>query len=300
VHLPDTDGIIYGRDIPNFWDTINRIGVTLNLTMDEIAEMMEVTPYRLQTMQKFNKEPNVSSAMAFSKRINVSFEALVLDRFNYKLMAQQYFGNNSSLPERYSEFALSKRLTVIPHLDYIENYFGWAARALVLRRFQMTEAMFVDPQAPINMRFSLDLIDYLLNYYRNPQILEHMGWNSARNTRTSALAGELRGADTPEEIYERMTDGAIARFVERNFFWKLLSVSDGECMIEGSPSDESTQMPDYKTLFTRGACMIRSGFISYLPNYANFRSARVKKVSCVAEGSQSCRFQVTWPEAAEA
>lgn len=292
MRLPNSDRLGGEGYLPDFWDTVNRIAVTLNLSIEDLAEMMEITPYRLKLLQRYGKEPNVSSAMALSKRVNISFDSLVLNQFDYKLMAQQYFGNQSELPERYLEHSLSRRRTIIPHLNYIEQYFGWAQRALILRRFQLTEGMFADPDATMNMRFAIDLTRYLLDYHRNPAILEHMGWYSARHNRSVALGSELEGANTTGEVYERAFANITPRHIERNYDWRMTAMHDDTCIIEGRPSQEMLSIPDARSLQQPGLCLIRSGFLSYMPNYANLGSVRVRKLSCVSQGDSACQFEV--------
>lgn len=292
MRLSDSDRILDQNDLPHFWNTINRIALTLNLNLEQIAEMMELTPYRLRLLQRYEKEPTVASAMALSKRINVGFESLVLDRIDYKLMAQQYFGDQASLPEKYSTNALSRRRTVIPFLDYIEQYFGWAQRALILRKFQMTEGMFADPNAPISVRFAADLTRYLLDYYRNPAMLEHMGWHSARSARQTPFADELSNSETASEVYERAFIEVVPKYFEKNYHWRLIQLDTEGCVVEGVPSAEIKSDPDAAELLIPGVCMLRTGFLSSLPNHAQLASMRVKKTACVAHGDSACRYHI--------
>lgn len=296
MHLPDSDRLNGVKEIPNFWDTVNRVALTLNLTLDQIAEMMEITPYRLRVLQKFHRDPPVSSAMALSKRINVGFDALVLNDFDYKLMAQQYFGDTSGLPAKYEDNALARRRTVIPFFDYIERYFGWAQRALILRKFQMTEGMFINPDAPINVRFAVDLTKYLMDYYRNPGILEHMGWYSARSSRHAPFGVELGKSESATEVYDRAFNEVVPRYFEKNFVWKLIQLDTGSCVVEGKPSEELVATPGSENLIAPGVCRVRAGFLSSLPTYAHLPSMKVKKTACAAKGDDACRYHIDFAD----
>jgi hypothetical protein len=294
MHIQDANRLNAQQSggLPSFWQTLDRIAITLNLSLETLAEYMELTPKDLIELRRAAKEPSVISAMALSKRINIGFESLVLNTFDYKAMAQQYNGKVSFLPVRYAAPELSRRRTIIPLLDYVECYSGWQTRALLLRRFQLTEAMFVDPDATMNIRLGVDLCNYLYEHYQSTDLLEGMGRYSAVSNLDSPLGTFLTEAETLGDVLELITSSGVGKFIEKNYLWRVLSVNSSACVLEGRPSDEMRAMNAHVEILNPVACMIRSGFISALPQFVSLSPAAVTKTACVAAGDPVCKFHV--------
>ena len=296
MRLSGPTSLTGNQNPPDFWSTLHRISVMLDISYNKIAEMMEMSPARYAALRRTRKDPPVSSAMALGKRLNIGFDALVMNNFDYKVMARQYAGNLIDMPERYVENALSRKRTVITFLDFIEENFGIAQRGLILRKFQMTEAMLADPQELINVRFAVDLTNYLMDYYQNPYLLKHMGQYSAQRNTSHEAIQEFRDVLSAEEIFERAFQGFVPKYLERNFSWRILQMDEKSCIVEGVPTEEFLATPNAGELLTTNVCAIRTGILSYMPNYAKLGSARVEHTECVAQGAHSCKFHIHYDQ----
>jgi transcriptional regulator with XRE-family HTH domain len=279
-------------DLPHFWTTIDQLRTELRLPHARIADLLGLTPSEYWLLRRRNKEPSVSSSMELSKRLNIGFESLILNQFDLQAVVRHFHGDLSHLPEKYAVGALSKRRTIIHLLNYIESYFGRASRAMILQEFQVTEAIFNDPDAPINLRFAVDLGSYILGYQKNPQTLIEMGKHSVFTTRHSPISTLLQEERTPLRVMEKMVTDITPRLIEANYQWEIISAEPTCLTLAGRPSQDlrSYLEPHYINSFV--ACMFRQGVMSAVPAYVGFPLANVKKTACVSQGDPQCRFEV--------
>jgi hypothetical protein len=199
------------------------------------------------------------------------------------------------LPEKYQVSAFSRRRTVINLLDYIELTFGIEKRALILRKFQMNESHFLDPEKKINLRFAVDLGEAIFQTQREESTLVEMGMYSAITNRASRLGTILARSRSVKDLFEMMFVDLLPQFVEENFSWRLLSFDDYGCEVEGRPNSVLRENIPEGYIRSKTGCMIRKGFIISLPFYIGLPAAGVRKLSCICQGDPSCRYRVRFP-----
>lgn len=286
------DPALKRRGPRSVWPTLNQIQKRLGLSDSRMAELLLLSDKTFLSMRGRNKDISVRAAFHLSDVLNVSFESLVDGDIDYVTMAQQFWGNEQYIPEKYLKGANSKRRTAINLLNYIEDHLGWEQRWRILQRFQMSEAMFKEPDEPINLRFSLDICDWLLKYHRTPEVLFRMGQYSLRTNKDSVMGKELRKARNLREVYELMFSGVAEKYVEKNFIWKVESFLSSECLISGAPTPEAMELIGKGYVCAPSGMWIREGFISAIPGYIGYDSASVERLSCVSNGDPQVKFRV--------
>lgn len=280
------------KKIPSLWDTLYRIQATLNLPDQEMADFMRLTRRDFSHLKSRKKEPSVGSIMAFAELINVGFESILINDIDYIALSKQFLGNVFYVPEKYTVGANSRRRTVINLLDYIEKRLGWEQRLQVLRRFQMTEAMFSDPNAEINLRLSVDICSWVLSYYRDETLIHEMGCNAVNTHRRTLMGQELSRAKNLREIFEMMCDFILEKYIERNFKWRIRFQDSMTCIMEGVPNQDLVPIIGESYVNSRIGCLVRGGFIASIPCYLDFPAVEIKKSKCVAQGDGLCRFEL--------
>ena len=273
------------------WNSLHQIQNVLGIQMDAMAEMMSLTEVDFLKMKMTGEEPRVTSTMGLTKSLNIGFDALMCGDIDYKTLARQYFGKLDSIPEKYSVGAFSRRRLAITLLDYVESRFGLERRALMLRRFQMNEAMLADPDAEINMCFGTDVIDLMYKIHQDETLITEMGEFSVISNRDSAVAEYLSTARTVSEIYE-MVGEANSKFFEKNYQWKIKSLSRDGCTMSGQPNSELKGLFSERYRTNPVACLLRKGYFISYPIYAGFRPSIVTKTACVCDGDPECLYEI--------
>lgn len=278
--------------ITSAWPVLNRIQKCLGIDDRKMADLVRLTEKEMVKMRAKERDISPRAAFYLADALNIGFEAIVTGRMDYIALAQQFLGNHSYIPERYLQGAHSKRRTVINILDYIKENLGGEQRWRTLQQFQMTESMFEDPDAPINLRFSVDICDMLLNRHRTHQTLFEIGQHSVRTNKNSEMGQSLQKARNVREVYEMMFSGISERYIENNFTWKIDSFSTEECLISGYPNEEIVNAIGKKYVYASSGMWIREGFIASIPEYIGMESAKIKRVRCVSRMDSKVTFLV--------
>lgn len=278
--------------LPPIWDTLHRIQSTLGIKRERLAEMLALKPSELERLRRRQKEPLLTSIMSLCQHLNLGIENVTINDIDYLAMSRQFFGEHASLPEKYAVYAQSKRRTVVSLLNYVEARFGWQTRAQVLRRFQMTEAMFENPDAPINLRFSVDLCSWLLRFHRDPGVLLDMGANAVRTHLHSPVGHELSSSRNLRELFERMFDSVAEQYIERNFKWTIASADAFAITLRGVPDAELVAKLGTHYMHSLQGCLIRQGFVSSIPAYLGQPNAVVEKRRCVRADHAYCEYWI--------
>lgn len=280
------------KQIPHLWDTLERIRFTLNLGHSAFAQLLALTEKEYWALRKKRKEPSISSTIELTKNLNIGFDSLILCQFDEKTLERHFYGEKDHLPEKYRVGAFSKRITVVPLLNFIQDHFGLQDRSLILREFQLTNAAFLDPNAPINLRFAIDLGNYVLKYQNNPDLLVEMGKYSVSTHKNTIISQLLTEESSLPLVFEKMATEITPKMIESNYQWRIESSSDQILRIRGTPSLDLQNYHPKEYVFSQVACLIRSGVIGSIPSYLNLPSLPVKKTACISQGDPHCRFEV--------
>jgi predicted hydrocarbon binding protein len=275
------------------WKTIDRVETTLGLNQGQIAEYLGLTIKDYHRSRMAKKKLSVSAAMELSQRLNISFEALITGDLDYRCLAKNYFSSVSALPEHYQSNAWSRRRTVIGILDAIETLCGWQRRALVMRRFQVNESMFSDPNAPINLNLSLDIANHFYRLGNDTNTLTRFGAHSVLTNRHGVVAKELADTTDYEEFYEKLVQETLPHYVERNYAWAISSTEANVIVISGTPNEILGEEMRKKPELHKPGCHIRGGFLAAAPGLVGLPGLHVRKTACVCDGDPSCEFELS-------
>lgn len=272
------------------WPTLNRIQLSLGFSYAQMADFCHLTLKRFLSLKAANKDLPLENAFFLCDHFNIGIEKLVTGNIDFIALVQQFTGNSGYVPERYLESANSKRRTVINILNYIENDFGWESKFRYLQRFQMSESMFLDADAPINLRYSVDLCNTLLKEARNPEVLLKIGRNSVKTHKNSEMGKTLSKARNLSELFEMMFPEVLEKYIEKNIRWKIISMGNNKCVLEGSPDHDIVGVLGKENVFASSGSYVREGFVSSIPGYLGYNHAPIKRLSCVSQGDTTTRF----------
>ncbi len=285
------------KPLPSIWEIIDRIQHTLGLEDSFLAEILSWTPPQFTRNKLALKPLTIFQVEQLARAFQLSLENLITGTIDYRALAQHHAGNKTHLPEKYQTCALGKRRSNLVILNFIESFFGWRERAAVLRHFQMNEAMFANPDAPISIAFGADLLDYLVRYRLDRSIIPKIGTNSFLSTAPAAVKHELVAVKSAREIYERMCDHIVGKYFEKNYVYQIQKMDTSTCTVIAKPNK-----PLLDQLKTNGPLkpeteMVRIGIASAYPQLIQLPEANVKQTASIFQGDASIRYEINFEHA---
>ncbi len=282
------------KPLPSTWEIIERIQITLGLEDNFLAEVLNFTPTQLVRNRFALKPLSLVEVERLASALRLSLENLITGSIDYRTLAQHHLGNQTQLPEKYLDCALGKRRSNLVILNFIETHLGWKVRASILRHFQMNEAMFANPDAPINIAFGADLLDYLVKYRLDAKLIPQIGKHSFLTTSPAPVRNELIDCKSVSEIYERMCSHIVEKYFEKNFTYQIQKMDSGSCVVIAKPNRLLLDQLGRKKPYKPETEMIRIGIASAYPQILGLPSAQVIQSSSMWEGSSSIRYEINY------
>ena len=224
------------QSLPDFWETLDRVKLSIDASDELLAEMMGMRSNHLQRLRSSKVQPLTTHGMNLSKALNLSFNRLMTNQIDYKALRQHHLGVNTYVPERYQLAASSKVRTIHNILNYIEENFGWKQRAHVMKHFQITEEAVENPDREVNLRMAIDMADYLIKQFGSEKVILDMGANSAKLNSKGKVGKILSLSKNILELYAIMFDEIVPNYFESNFVYELQELSLKCCVITGKPN----------------------------------------------------------------
>lgn len=239
----------------------------------------------------------VNALYSLSKNAKLDLKALLEGEINLSQLARENALKKASdfrLPDKYATSAFSKRLSSINILDCVEEFFGWRLRFQALKRLGISEAAFLDPNKRINIQFLADLCRVLKESGMNEKSITALGAHSVITYMDTPIGKQLARYKTLPSVYEKLFEDLIGKYLERNFFYRLLSLSDTECVIEGRPNAELQEAFHTEKVGNQYFCMTKVGVASSVPGYLGLPFSKVKETKCIHRGDPACWFHVDY------
>lgn len=276
--------------------TLERLRIELGIDLSLWAELLGTTR-REYVKALGTKQISLRSVEALANYFDMSMELLIDGNIDYAALAARLNGNLAILPERYAVGAFSSKRTVVNLLAYLEQTYGWPMVKASLRRLQVHEAAFKDPNGKLSIRFQNDLCDLLGAKGFGKQDFRRMGAYSPVTNRHSPIGQILGRARDSHELYTLMIEEA-ARLYDRNFDYAIAWMDGEACTVEARPSQLVQESLKTKTPGSIGACSTRAGVFESATSYIESAHAHVDEVRCIHRGDPFCSYRISFPQAA--
>jgi len=287
------------RNYPNIWITLEKIQHALGWSTPELADHLGLTDKQYHYLYARNSELKIHSVARLIEVIGLSVETIVTGSIDYHALREHTSGNLFYLPERYEIGAFSKRRTSINLLEYLEERLGWKMKKNILNHFQMTEAIFSDPESQINFLFPSDLCAYLARSGYSASIFPMMGSYSIVTNKSTALGQLMKSFGAPKSLYENVFADVVGRSFDRNCNYRLLQLSDEGALMEARFTEELQESLKDKKPGNHHACAVRGGTLNSLTGYLDLPFSHVMEEACVHRGDSSCRYRVSYHQATQ-
>jgi hypothetical protein len=227
---------------------------------------------------------------------SLSVDDVLEGRIDFRSIERDLEGDPQMSPEHLVGF--SRVRTVITSLDALEDFWGWRARKMAMRRLGMTERFVSDPAREVSMKLVTDLCSHLSaeKSFDADRFYELGAYSVVANQNTE-LDRTYRSCRTPGEMYEHMW-GDLLPLYELNTHYRALRLTSTGCRLQARTRPEAAELAGVKHLGSEGVCGYKAGLFASIPSYVGLSHSDVVEVQCVhRDGADSCIFDITFPEA---
>lgn len=276
--------------------TLEKSRVAVDQDKKTWAEILGVSESDYDRIRTGEHPIAITSLDAIARHLNVSLESFWNNTIDVAALAARFKGDAGFLRERYSEGALSRRWSSINILDFVELYFGWELRALALKHLQVSEAVFASPEEMINLRFPIELYEFLRKHGVTDSNFFLIGANSVMTYMNAPLGQEIQKARSVAETYEAFCAG-IGPHLEKNCHYGLDQIDSSSCTLTCIPSTQLCDALHEDTPGSEQLCSTKAGVVSAMPGYLGLPFAHVEEITCIHRGDDACRFEADFERA---
>jgi hypothetical protein len=273
-------------------DTLERIQVTLNFSSEQYLSILQLNQREYNRVLSGEHAVSSSLISRLAEQLDLCPNNILSGKIDFKALSAHFSGNPTLLPEKYAFAALSKRRTSIHLLNTIELNYGWRTRERVIRQLQVNESILSSPDAPISMRFPLDLFEIIQGLDPRKNIIFEMGQGYVSTNFYSKLGEIYRGLSSPKKLYERTFPDLASIYYETNTIYRLMKLSEYHCVVEATPNPQLIEAFKTKRIGSLGACQQKLGAFASLPLYQSLPLAKIHETACIHKGDPSCLFYV--------
>lgn len=239
---------------------------------------MQLSEKEFIKLRTYRIDPPIRNTLLLAEALNLCLDHLLTGKIDYTAMTQQFLGLKDYLPEQYCIAAYGKRRIALGLLNYIESQFGWTKRVQLLRHFQISEAAFSNLDAPINLRFSIDTIEWMYQHFRSEAVLNTMGQKLMTGITHQPFREDLKSTRNLAEFFDAVFGGTLEKHIEKNFIWKIQTMNGQILRVRGFPNPEVAEATGLNCVQSYPGLIVRKGILSALPTYLNYSPAPAKIV----------------------
>jgi hypothetical protein len=279
-------------------ETLERLREATFLSDEEWSDCLQLSPGRYQRLIE-QKEIALSDQILedFSELIDLTPEAIISGKIDFKVVAKRQEGHAAYLPERYSVAAHSKVRTSSYLLDYVEIFFGWRIRNRILRQFQLNESVFANLDRPISVNLPTDLCAHLKDFGLKLPSFYEIGKYSVVSNANSAVGEVFRKIKTPKAAYEKCFNEIVGQYYDQNFIYSLEKTKGSTCVVSVRPNPKVLEELGVSILGNSGTCASRGGTFASIMGYLSASDADVTESTCIHRGDSHCTYIIDFEKA---
>lgn len=277
-------------------DFINRLQTTLKVTDEELRDILKVSFNELYEITKGRTDLDIFKLCSLSQTYKFNLDAFFDDKVDFETLRQHKMGNEQYLPEKYIVGAFSKKRLIHTVLDYVENHYNWRMKENILSYFQMSGAIYTNPDDKINVYFFEDVLKFLLKLGLTHTDIARIGLWSAITTKGTIMEQELSKSRSPKELFEKYFQDIIL-FIERNNKYRIINLNETSCEVESHEIPDNLDIFKVKYIGGPLRCLYRSGALGAATTYLGGGIANVVETTCVHRGDSVCTFRIDFANA---
>ncbi len=153
---------LHQLNLPIPAESLERLRLVSHLDESSWQDMLQLNWWEYSMIRSSQKRLPEKSLLRLSQYFRYSPQSLIYGQVDFHgLQAETELRRKWTLPEAYSFATYGRRRTTITSFEYLEKYHGWRLRYDVLKYLNLSEAILMDPFAPISMKVITDALAYL-------------------------------------------------------------------------------------------------------------------------------------------
>jgi hypothetical protein len=283
-------------ELKQLWQAVEKLRKTAKLKHSEIAELLMVTDRHYKTRHELKQPPHAVGLLSLTRKFDLDPKNFIAGKTDWAALTRRIQGNPATLPERYEVGAFSRRRTSMHVLSYLRRTKGENYVYDLLRKFDLTEAAFEDPNQFININLLTDLADFLVTKGASADDLYDMGAESVKINKNIGFSKSILESLKIKDAYQFQINHLMGYF-DRNYRYRVGKLKDDFCTLETFQNPDVTDALKVKWHGSTNVCSLRKGVIGSFPQFFNLPSARVVETHCVHRGDESCTFAIHFEHA---
>ncbi len=282
-------------DLKPIGATLNRIQQTLGLDSDQMAMLLDIVPRQYSKALQEGETLPARSLMLLARELNLSFDALMMDQFCYRTLARHFSGDTSAIPEKYTEHGKGKRRILTTLLDFAESTTDWRRRLGLMRFLQINEAALEDPNSVINLRCTIEAVEWLYDQAGGGDTLTRLGKDMLLSPLNEYWTRDLKKSRSFYELFEVACSetGTLYQNVEKNFLWKIHRIIPGEkIVVRGMVSDEVREQISFRHIRSKPGFSVRQSLFAHMPQLLGLPQAPVRISRPFDSHSNFCEMEL--------
>jgi len=274
-----------------FWNQLDSIQSTLLLDDVTMGEMFDLSALEFKSARKSDKSLSLEHLDILLDRAGLSIDSFFEGTYDSTQVRKKFFGDDLSLPERYTVAKYSKARTIINCLTFIELKFGTDFKNSVLRTLQLDVRFFDDPERELNINLLRDLCNLLLKLGMKSKDFINMGRMSYQVNRTSTM-GEAFGAHKRvDDLMADICENHSVKF-DKNFDYFITHKRRDEISIGSRPSERVLEHLSQDEIGSEEICLTKLGVFGSFPLYLNKVNSHALKTKCMRSGDPYYEYTV--------
>jgi hypothetical protein len=256
------------------------------------TDLLGLTDVEYQNVRRGVQPISVVSLVNLAQYLGISLDSLSQGEIDLQAIAAKFAGDDRYVPERYTTCTFSKRWGSLNLLNYAESFFGWELKHRAIRRLQLPETFFSDPNQPVNVHLISDLCEFMHKTGWQDEQFFLVGAHSLVTYLDSPIGKWLSKKRGPAELFQALTEEVLPQHIENNFSYRLASLDSVSCVIEIFQDKNIADGLGIHALGNSQFCSTRAGLSASIPGYLGLPFANVMETKCVHRGDAFCRHEV--------
>lgn len=274
-----------------FVDNVEHLRSVSYLEEKDWLDLLQVSWKNYQQFRMGMKPLSDNSISSLGEFFGIQPQAIFTGNIDFKNLAISLEKNTVSLPEQYLESSYSRRRTTITSIEYIEKIFGWKLKQDILKHFGVRESALQDPYAKINVKFIIQICEYLRQRQFTDKDFFGMGAYSVIGNRNSLLEKTFRQMKSVQDVLYFLINDMTPLFeVNSTYKYVQLNANEGVMIMKSIP-DIAHEL-GVKRLGSPEICLLKSGICASAPSYIGLPYAKVTHTTCEHRGDDACRFHI--------
>ena len=280
----------------NLVDTFERLRLTTNTSLREWYDILELSWFEYQQLKLGIIKPSDKLIERVAKKFTLNYESISSGVINYSYLATKYDLSINTKEDNYLKAAYGRKRASIAAIHFLEKYNGWRLRLDAMRKLSVSENFLQDPFAPISMQFITDLCDYLYQRQFQKQDFYAMGVFSYEANKNGIIAKIFSEFSSPIEIYDFFFHDCMKLF-EQNCNYKIIKLEYSSLIVEYKTNSNVAAETGRAHLGSVHVCYVKCGTAACIPLYIGLPAAKVRQLSCVHLGDDTCKLEIDFSEA---